>query len=141
MVTQYLVKIGDLYLSTDGVSTVAADRYLVDVDISELLSDYEETEYQDLYHNLIVLVDETVKKAKKVSIKMLGIEFQMGADLRDLRNQQKADGEPIQLILTHPYNSEFNYDLQVNFKTLKWGNFLTNSFRNVEMEFTTFDET
>jgi hypothetical protein len=137
----YLIKIGSIYLTENGL--VGGTRYVSEIEgIANLASTYDEIKFVDFRKNVSYQLTQVDQKNKTIVINLLGAPFAVVSDLIDARNAQKSSQTVIALELTHPYDSDFNFTVDVNFDSIEWGpqNSRT-TFRDVRLTFTTFEET
>jgi hypothetical protein len=136
----YLIKIGSFYLTENGL--VGGTRYISEIGgIPNLMSAYDEVKFVDFRKNVSYQLTQTDQKDKTITIDLFGLTFAHAKDLIDIRNAQKSSQTVIALELTHPYDSDFNFAVDVNFDSIEWGAMLTETWRDVRLTFTTFEET
>jgi hypothetical protein len=139
MIQQYHVQLGSLYLTSDGMT--GGTKYLVEVDgIDSLMDDYVSNEQPDMRGNLIVTLNNVEKKSKPITLNLLGITFQLASDLKALKNTQDSTHTATTMVLTHPYNADFTFELDVNITAVRWKGFFTQTWRDVEIVCRTFGE-
>lgn len=138
--TNYLVKLGTIYITDTGL--IGGTKYISNIEgLQELGTEYAEAETLDIHSNPVFQVTEIGQKGKLIKIRLLGATYDLMEDLLTLREAQKADGNPRQLVLTHPVNTYFSYDLQVNIGLIEYGEMMSNQFRNVVIPLRTIEAT
>lgn len=137
MVNQYKIKINDIFLTASQADGSANERYLVEVDTNELEYEFLENVRPDMYGNPFSEMTEVQQQGKRVNFTLPGMLFAHYSDLIDIKKAYQASGTPVRLILTHPYNSDFDYDLQAKFVRLTKKEMFKTTWRNVEFGFIT----
>lgn len=139
MKVQWLIKIGSIYLTDDGL--VGGSRYLSEVEgIPEVQATTREIKKVD-FRGIPFFNTVTVGQGNKViTIRCTGLLFALVSDIEAAKRAHKTAGTPITLTGTHPYDSDFDFDLNVNFDSIEYTDYLSTQYRDVVMRFTSFDE-
>lgn len=137
MVDHYLIKIDTTYLTDD--LSISGVKYISEIDglpalqFTKLL-----TKKVDFRGNPKYNVQTVDQKNKELTIRCLGVEFAHIITIAGIK--EANEGSSIELVGTHPYNSGFDFGLNVNFDSIEWNRMLTTQFRDVVMQFTSFSE-
>lgn len=139
MRTEYLVKIGDLYLTDDASENDT--RYISNIDnLAALQRNADEVKRSSFRKQVYFEVTYNENYADiTFTIRLLGCKFGLLEDLCELMRQQKATLPvvPVPVILTNPYNSNFSHSLNCNIDAVTWGAMMSNQFRDVAIQLTT----
>ena len=137
MKLEYLIKIGSsFYLTSTGL--VGGTRYITDVNINELDYEFLKVQRRSFRQDLVNEMTETAQKSKTITINALGLTFAHYSDLRDIMRSFDNTGTAVRVIGTHPYDTDFSFDLDCSFVSITRKNHLTTTFRDVEIVFTSF---
>lgn len=139
MIQQWLIKIDEIYLTHNQESS--GTRYLSEVDVNQLDYEFLKNERVDMRGNLYNEMTEVGQKSKVITINLKGLTFAHYVDLRDILREFDSTGEPVQVVGSHPYENDLDFDLSCSFRSMKRKGLLTTTERDVELVFVSFDVT
>ena len=132
----YTLQLDTVYLTSDGTVSGTPCRVSTDF-IDNPISNYRKIIRKDFRGNVKAILTQVNSKGKEIEFSIDQVPFTTAKLIDDLINTNDAAKTTVDLIATHPHESDYDFSFAVYLKNFKYKEFNTSHWLNAVLTVTT----